>query len=237
MTVGSESAAPVSAAADSMVVVFDDPAGPFSPGAWSELLASAGFAGEVVAPMPAGWFQSPPPVGGHAEVVDPLFEILDDLGDTDRSRIAIGVGGAGWPATLVALAGRASALVLIDGCGGPWLDPVERSRRQSAALAERRDELLGAEGEADSGSGRPAGSAVLRSGHHNRALAFEAADELVKANVAVLLIETPQSTTPAREVGELGEALGSPPAQVGERTPTAIAEALKRWVQSFQIEG
>ena len=128
---------------DSMVVVFDDPAGPMPPGTWSDLVRSAGLVGDVVVPMPAGWFGTPVGIGGHPEVIDPIFEVLTDLADVGQPRVALGVGAAGWPATLVALAGRASALVLVDGCGGPWLDPVERSRRQSAALAERRKELLG----------------------------------------------------------------------------------------------
>ena len=224
--------------ANSTVVVFDDPTGPMPPGTWSDLVRSAGLGGEVMAPIPAGWFGTPLGIGGHPDVIDPIFHVLTDLADVDQSRVAIGVGGAGWPATLIALAGRARALVLVDGCGGPWLDPAERSRRQSAVLAERREELLGfakgdAEGGSDGSAGHGAGPAALRGGHHNRALAFEAAEELVDKFVSVLLIETPRSTSPADEVDELSSVLGTTPVRVAQRTPGSLAPALEAWVRSL----
>lgn len=102
---------------------------------WAE--AFAGWEGDVVAPDLPGHGDAPLPVGGHQELGDAVF-LLDALPRADDPPVVVGVGRNGVAAQTLALGGRAAALVLVDGLGGPWLDVDARAR----ALREHRRRIL-----------------------------------------------------------------------------------------------
>jgi pimeloyl-ACP methyl ester carboxylesterase len=93
-------------------------------GPWRSALAGAGWPSDgVIAPDLPGHAGTPPPVGGGYDPADAAFFAASLL--PDEPGVVVGVGANGWPAQVFALGGKASALVLVDGLGGPWGDPTE----------------------------------------------------------------------------------------------------------------
>lgn len=84
----------------------------------------------IEAPDLPGHGGSSMPIGGNYDVAGAAFFIAREVARTDRAGlgVAVGVGTSGWSAQLAALAGLATALVLVDGLGDPWLDPPQRAR-------------------------------------------------------------------------------------------------------------
>lgn len=111
-----------------------DPAG----GApWREAFSDAGWEGRVHAPDLPGHAGAPPPPGGAYQSADPALTgtlLLAGLPAGSPAPVVVGVGPSGWAAQLLALGGRAGALALVDGLGGPWREP-------SAAVAADREWL------------------------------------------------------------------------------------------------
>lgn len=94
---------------------------------WAAALNRAGWTGPVLAPDLPGHAGAPAPVGGAYELLDPAVEAgrllaADAFGGA--APVVVGIGVSGWSAWMVAAAGRSAGLVLVDGLGGPWLDPV-----------------------------------------------------------------------------------------------------------------
>jgi hypothetical protein len=114
---------PMVVAATSVLVLHEvgDPTGG---GPWRAALADAGWpAGAVTAPDLPGHAGAAPPLGGGYDPADGAFFAAPLL--PDEPGMIVGVGVNGWPAQVFALGGKASALVLVDGLGGPWLDPAQ----------------------------------------------------------------------------------------------------------------
>jgi hypothetical protein len=153
--------------------------------------AFAAWDGRVDAPDLPGHGAAPAPRGGNHEVGDSVFALVEHLsGDFAVPPVVVGVGLSGIAATTFALGGRASALVLVDGLGGPWLDVPGRNARIRAA----RRAIL-----ATPAALRPhePGTTDPRAG-----LTVTADDRshvqrvLAAVPVPVLVVETPASTTP-----------------------------------------
>jgi pimeloyl-ACP methyl ester carboxylesterase len=96
---------------------------------WRDALAAAGWRGPVVAPDLPGHAGTPPPPGGNYEIDDALLAVLPLLAALDAALpapVVVGCGVNGWASQVLALAGRASAVVVVDGLGGPWSTPRQR---------------------------------------------------------------------------------------------------------------
>ena len=87
---------------------------------WSAALTRSGFT--TLAPDLPGHGQAAPSVDGTYTNSLVLLTAVPSL-PTDDSvppPVIVGVGSSGWVAVVLALAGRATALALVDGLGGPW---------------------------------------------------------------------------------------------------------------------
>ena len=96
---------------------------------WRAALEDAGWDGPIVAPDLPGHGSAPARVGGSYEYADALLTIIPTYASLDPdlpAPIVVGVGLHGWAAQLLALGGRASGLVLVDGLNGPWRTPAEQ---------------------------------------------------------------------------------------------------------------
>lgn len=162
---------------------------------WAAALGAAGWPGEVCAPDLPGHGTAPAPTDGAYELVDAAFAVLPALHHLGAVRpVVIGVGANGWAAQVLALAGRASALVLVDGLGGPWRTPVE-------SIADERERLRAIFDDPSAIAPAPEGvlDPRLRHGSDRQSglgLARRAAATLA---VPVLVLESPGSVVgPAR---------------------------------------
>jgi len=168
---------------------------------WRDALGLAGWPGRVLAPDLPGHGETAAPVGGNYELVDAAIigaGLVAGLTDTTVAPVVVGVGTSGWAAQVLALGGRAGALVLVDGLGGPWLEPAEAVARNAAllrALAQDPDAM-----------GPPPAAGFdprLRHGilgQTDRPLALRAAAAL---EVPVLVVETPESGLRREEADEV----------------------------------
>lgn len=189
---------------------------------WGEAFATT-WPGAVSAPDLPGHGPVPAPLGGNYELGDAVFAVADHLpGPDDVQPVVVGVGRNGHAAQALALAGRTSALVLVDGLGGPWLDVPERN----AALRALRREVLSTPAALDPhvpGTTDPRATLVLgqRDRHHLVRV-------LSSLPVPTLVVETPASPTPDAEdlVGVIphGELLVLPTVD-----PSAVAGPVADW--------
>lgn len=75
------------------------------------------------------------PAGGNYDPSSPGYGALRTIvGESIAPTAIVGVGGSGWAAQTLALAGHGERLVLVDGLGDPWRTPAE-------AVAERQERL------------------------------------------------------------------------------------------------
>lgn len=191
-------------------------------GPWREAFETA-WPGDVVAPDLPGHGPSPGPVGGNYELGDAVFMVADLLpGPDDQQPIVLGAGRNGHAAQVLALAGRASALVLVDGLGGPWLDVAARN----AQLRAMRRALLSTPAALDPhapGSTDPRTTFVPGPSDRRHAVRV-----LGALPVPTLVIETPSSPTPDAEelVGVIprGQLLMLPSAD-----PSIVAGPVAEW--------
>jgi len=189
-------------------------------GAWRDALASS-WDGPVIAPDLPGHCSTPAPAGGHYEVADALLAVLPALASLDPALppVVVGCGVNGWAAQVLALAGRASAVVTVDGLGGPWTTPRQR-------VTAWRDTLRAIAGDLAAMAAPPTEGIDprLRYGldpHGSRRLAERGA---VATPVPALIVESPASPLPAEEVDALAAAYRS--GATVERVAAATAEAV-----------
>jgi len=128
---------------DTPVLVLHDAGDVGGGGPWRIALTEAAWTGPVLAPDLPGHGGAPAPSGGAYEPADAVLHVLAHVAPDGGPRpVVVGVGVHGWAAQLLALGGRSSGLVLVDGLGGPWMGPVEatdRVRRWLRAISDDPD--------------------------------------------------------------------------------------------------
>ncbi|MEM9513264.1 MAG: hypothetical protein AAGA42_00275 [Actinomycetota bacterium] len=182
--------------------------------------------GAVFAPDLPGHHGTPPPVGGNYDTGDAVVVALDVLRDVAHGDLlVVGIGHSGAAAQVLALGGRAAGLVLVDGLGGPWLEPgdVDAQRR---ALRRRVLSTPTALAMPDADTDDPRASMVV--GVVDRAFAVQQA---VAMPVPVLVVETPSSPTPDAPdmVACFGDATLQ---QLVARQPSHVAQLVASWWSS-----
>jgi hypothetical protein len=191
---------------------------------WAAALRSAGWSGEVLAPDLPGHAGAPPPEGGQHEQSDAAYVAVPLLARLGRPAVVIGIGVNGWNASLAGLAGKASAVVLVDGTGAPWISADEAVRWQ-------RDWLHAISDDPAAVAPMPEGAALdprLRHGippHGSRKLALRAA---AGTTVPLLLVESPASPCPSDDADAIARACpgGGRVVRIDECTPEAVAAAV-----------
>jgi pimeloyl-ACP methyl ester carboxylesterase len=184
---------------------------------------AAGFSdwpGRVVAPDLPGHGSAPAPLGGHYELGDAVFAVAEHL--QPDPPVVVGVGRNGHSARIIALGGRAAALVLVDGLGGPWLDTLGRN----AQLRDIRRRILATPAalapHAPPGID-PRAEIVLPQTNRDHVVRTAALVE-----VPTLVVETPRSPTP-----DAGELVGAFPrgslVRTADHTPETVARAVVAW--------
>ena len=195
---------------------------------WRTALEGAGWPGAVRAPDLPGHGTTPAPVGGSYELADPVLAVLPSVpADDPEAPVVLGVGTNGWCASVLALGGRAAALVLVDGLGGPF-------RTQAVTMAAERERLRAiADDAAAVGPPPPAGlDPRLRHGVGplgHRGVAERAA---AATRVPVLLVETPSSPVGPEERDAVAARYpaGATLAELPAADPDAVAAAVVAWV-------
>ena len=193
---------------------------------WRRAFVDAGWTGPVVAPDLPGHAGAPPPEGGDHEPGDGAFVAVRELAAAgfDGLPVALGVGINGWNAQLLGLAGRASAVVLVDGLGGPWATVRE-------GVLAGRDRLRAVAADPEAVAPMAPGADLdprLRHGlpaHGSRRMAFEAAAAMP---CPVVVVESPASGVSAADAKALVAALGAGGTlvRVGDGAPATVAAAV-----------
>jgi hypothetical protein len=201
---------------------------------WVGALRASGWTGPVDIHVHPGRQGDPALPGGNHEPLDPAFALggTDAIGD---EVVVVGFGMSGPVAQLVGLGGRAAGVVVVDGLGGPFVDPAEQIgatlRMMRATMAD------------DASHAPPAPSEVDRrlshgiTPHRDRATAARMVEAMP---VPMLVIETGDSPLDASVVDEL---TSSQPhgqvtvARIGRSTPEdevrAVADALVGWISDL----
>ncbi|HET6810208.1 MAG TPA: hypothetical protein VFH50_04295 [Acidimicrobiales bacterium] len=201
---------------------------------WAQAFGAAGWAGPVQAPDLPGHAGREPPLGGAYHRTDPALVgalvLAERHADAQAApAVVAGVGPSGWGAQLLALGGRAAALVLVDGIGGPWLpapDAVAAEREWLRSLADDPDALGPAAG------GVPLDPRLRHAvpGQTDRGLALRAAGAIP---VPVLVVETRPPDQALLSAAEVDEVVTAFPAaeliRLEAASPTEVAEVVTRW--------
>ncbi len=185
--------------------------------------AFADWPGAVVAPDLPGHHGTAAPVGGNYDTGDAVIAGLDALrGGTYDDLVVVGIGHSGAAAQVLALGGRAAAVVLVDGLGGPWLDPAAVDARRRA-LRRQILSTPAALAMPDPGADDPRATMVLGAVDRDFAVTQAAA-----MPVPVLVVETPLSPTP--DAPELAACFADATVEhLDERIPGRVAELVQAW--------
>jgi hypothetical protein len=209
---------------DAPLVVLHDVGDDGGGAPWRTAFLAAGWQGPVVAPDLPGHAGAPPPEGGNHEPGDGAYVLVDALARLGRPAVVVGVGVNGWAAELAGLAGKAIAVVLVDGTGAPWITPAE-------AVWHQREWLRAVADDDEAVAPPPPGASLdprLRHGlprHGSRRLAFRAATALP---VPLLVVETPAAPTPPPDAAALVDACraGGSVATLADGEPATVASAV-----------
>lgn len=186
---------------DRPLLGFHAPGDPNGGAVWREAVAAGRWAGPVQFPDLPGHANAAPPIGRTYDRIEPAYGFaqlvgqnpeLDDVAD----RIVIGVGISGWSAQLVALAGRATALVLVDGLQGPFVTVAEHVAHRRDAFRAQADRNIAAITDPKLDAIPPGGLdprlQLFPAPIGSRSLAEEAAQGI---NMPTLIIESAKSGT------------------------------------------
>jgi pimeloyl-ACP methyl ester carboxylesterase len=174
----------------------------------------------VIAPDLPGHGGAAAPTSGHYELGDAVFAVADHL--EGAPPVVLGVGRNGQAARIIAAGGRAAALVVVDGLGGPWLDVAGRN----AQLRDARRRILATpaalEAYVPPGVDVRATTVPPQSNRDH----VERTARLV--DVPTLVVETPRSPTP--DADELADAFArSTLVRTDDPSPEAVAAVVLRW--------
>ncbi len=192
---------------------------------WVAALRAAGWSGPVRVHEHPGRTGDDPLTGGNHEALDPAFA----LGGTDAigpDVVVVGFGRSGPVAQLIGLGGRAAAVVVIDGLGGPFVSPAEQI---GSTLAMMRATMLDEPSHDDPKPGeldRRLGHGLMSHGDLDTA-----ARMLEVMPVPILVLETRASPLPAAAASELADALWHATLlRVDEVDPATVADHVIGWV-------
>lgn len=196
---------------------------------WQAALEEAGWSGAVRAPDLPGHGRAPAPLGGSYELTDAVLAVLPSLAADDGDRpVVLGVGTNGWSASILALGGRASALVLVDGLGGPY-------RPQAESMAAERLRLRAIADDPDAVAPPPPPGEGLdpRLRHGVSPLGSRSMAERAAAATAVpvLLVESPGSPVDPEDRAAVAARYpaGATVAEVDGSAPELVAPAVVAW--------
>ena len=194
---------------------------------WRTALEGAGWPGAVEAPDLPGHGRAPAPVGGSYELGDPVLAVLPSApAGADDPPVVLGVGTNGWCASILALGGRASALVLVDGLGGPFRTP-------SDAMAAERRRIRAIADDPVAVAAPPATGLDPRLRHGVSPMGSRAVAERAAAatTVPVLVVESPASPVTAEERAAVAGRYpaGATVVEVESADPDAVARVVVAW--------
>jgi pimeloyl-ACP methyl ester carboxylesterase len=198
---------------------------------WRDAFDGVGWPGRVLAPDLPGHGQTPAPLGGNYEYGDAVFFVLPLLRELapGPAPVVVGVGLNGSSAQVLAVGGRASSLVLVDGVGGPWRTPREGIRAQRETLrAISADPHAMAPPPA---SGLDPRTRAARPGGGSRSFAETTVAAL---SVPTLVLESPGSPLPLDDVRDLFR--GAAAAEVftiAEPDPKEVARIVTGWAAAL----
>lgn len=192
---------------------------------WRDAFEAAGWPGPVLAPDLPGHGETPAPTGGNYELGDAVFFLLPLLAELRENGmpVVVGAGVSGWSAQAIALGGRARAVVVVDGLGGPWL-----SAREMMAIGRRIQRQIADD---PSAMAPPPPSGLDPRLRHaagrltNRAMAERIASAMA---VPLLAIETGRSVLAAADAADLIAKYASPATLV--RVPDGDVKDIARIV-------
>ena len=190
-------------------------------GDWQPLLDR--WPGPSVAPDLPGHGGSPPPDGGKYIPADATLAALEVLAETGLGvppPVVLGHGWGGYAAELLACGGRAQALVLVDGLGGPWVTEEEIALDQVRWLREVLEDA-----DAVRWPGRMPDPLLT----HGFPSAWERDFTTARRKAIaapVLAVETARSATPPDERGDRLAAFAGP-RQLVELGSAAVGEAVE----------
>jgi pimeloyl-ACP methyl ester carboxylesterase len=194
---------------------------------WQPL--AEGWAGSLLLPELPGHGVTPPEEGAYYAPGDAaLFAVrtLRAAGLGDERPLVAGHGWGAFGAELLAAAGRASGLVLVDGLGGPWVTPA-------GLMHVQHDWLRRVVADPAALAPPPVGVLDPRLRHGFPSVwerAFTAARRTA-ITVPVLALESPASSTPPAERDERVGAFGGAGQwqAIPEVSPQAVLAALSTW--------
>lgn len=227
------------------VVVLHGPGDVAGGAGWRAAFETEGLA--AVVPTLPGHAGEPPPVGGTHDLAEPAYRAAVTLTEDQAgsATAVMGVGASGWSATVMAVAGVGSALVLVDGLGDPWRPLGDRLARRRSRLREVADAVTGvAPMPAAPGPGRDPGvagpgldPAVVAPGLDPGVAWWpepigdrELVAEMVAAlTVPALIVHSPASERPDPAlVGAFGA--GATVVDVAEASPGVVAPLVASWL-------
>lgn len=99
---------------------------------------------QVIAPDLPGHGSQPELPGKNHGLTDPMYVVTRLFANQGIGKVdtVVGFGVSGWSAQLLALAGRAKRMVLVDGLGDPFMavdDLLDRRMRRVRVIADSTD--------------------------------------------------------------------------------------------------
>ena len=189
--------------------------------------------GDVVAPTLPGHGAGPDMLGGWFELIQGAVTLAavaaertdGFLGaDQEAPPVLVGVGASGWAAQTLAMAGRVSHLVLVDGLGAPFLTVPELMAKRRHRLRNAVAPGAAADGVADA---LPGALAQRPMGHHDLDLARRGASAIT---VPTLVCESPASEA-GDTASEITALFGQAQLQkISDASPSTVAAATAQWL-------
>lgn len=188
---------------------------------WGSLTQA--WPGEALAPDLPGHGETPPPTGGHYKAGDAAiaaWRAAEQAGITAKDVIVLGHRWGGFGAEVLAAAGRASRLVLVDGLGPPWHSVDELVADRHRWLREVFDD--------PAAMAPPSTAPDPRLAHAYPSIWQREFIGNLRRSIAVpvLAVETPDSPTPSAERADRVGDYAGPAAVVGVSGADAVLDAL-----------